>query len=76
MIIGASGQDGSILSSQLLENGAEILCINRSEPKNPLNLSNVKTISSDLSDARECNRVFDSFNPILSFMWLQFTVPL
>ena len=67
MIIGASGQDGSILSSQLLENGAEILCINRSEPKNPSNLSSVKTISSDLSDARQCNRLFDSFKPDLIF---------
>ena len=67
MIIGASGQDGSILSSQLLENGAKILCINRSEPRNSSNLSSVKTISRDLSDARECNWVFDSFKPDLIF---------
>jgi GDPmannose 4,6-dehydratase len=66
-IIGATGQDGSILSSQLLENGAEILCVNRSDPKNPSNLSSARTIFSDLSDARECNRVFDLFKPDLIF---------
>jgi GDPmannose 4,6-dehydratase len=67
VIIGASGQDGSILSKQLIRSGAAVLCISRSETKNPSNSNGVISISSELSDAQECNKVLDGFKPDLIF---------